>query len=40
MSSTTDVLWISVVRWMRGSGGVCQMCMCLARGGVGIEGGE
>ena len=25
---------------MRGVGGVCNMCMCLARGGVGREGGE
>ena len=24
---------------MRGVGGVCDMCMCLARGGVGKEGG-
>ena len=23
---------------MRGVGGVCDMCMCLARGGVGGEG--
>ena len=23
-----------------GVGGVCDMCMCLARGGVGGEGGE
>ena len=25
---------------MRGVGGVCEMCMCLARGGVGGEGGS
>ena len=25
---------------MRGVGGVCDMCMCLARGGVGGEVGE
>ena len=31
-SSAADVLWMSV---MRGVGGVCEMCMCLARGGVG-----
>ena len=37
LSSTVDVLEISVVR---GVGGVCDMCMCLARGGVGGEGGE
>ena len=33
LSSTGDVL-------VRGAGGVCDMCMCLARGGVGGEGGE
>ena len=31
-------LWMSVVRGMRGVGVVCEMCMCLARGGVGGEG--
>ena len=36
LSSTCDVLKMSVVR---GVGGVCDMCMCLARGGVGGEGG-
>ena len=35
VSSTADVLSMSVVRRMRGVGGVCEMCMCLARGGVG-----
>ena len=35
VSSTADVLWMSVVRGIRGIGGVCEMCMCLARGGVG-----
>ena len=34
LSSTCDVLEMSVVR---GVGGVCDMCMCLARGGVGGE---
>ena len=34
LSSTGDVLEMSV---MRGVGGVCDMCMCLARGGVGGE---
>ena len=34
LSSASDVLEISVVR---GIGGVCDMCMCLARGGVGGE---
>ena len=37
MSSATDVLWISVVRGIRGVGVVCEMCMCLARGGKGGE---
>ena len=37
LSSTGDVLEMSVVR---GVGGVCDMCICLARGGVGGEGGE
>ena len=30
--SVADVLWMSVVRGMRGVGGVCEMC--LARGSV------
>ena len=34
MSSAADVLGKSVVRGMRGVGGVCELCMCLARGGV------
>ena len=29
---------ISVVRGVRGVGGVCEMCKCLAQGGVGCEG--
>ena len=29
---------MSVLHGMRGVGGVCEMCMCLARGGVGGEG--
>ena len=37
LSSTGDVLDMSVVRCV---GGVCDMCMCLARGSVGGEGGE
>ena len=40
MSSAADVLGISVVHGMRGIGGVCEMCMCLARGVVGGERGE
>ena len=35
LSSTCDVLGMSVVRCV---GGVCDTCMCLARGGVGGEG--
>ena len=40
--SVDDVLWMSVVRGMRGVGGVCEMsmCMCLARSGVGGQGVE
>ena len=30
-----DVLWMNVVREMTGVNGVCEMCMCLAWGGVG-----
>ena len=37
LSSTDDVLEMSVAR---GVGGVCDMCMYLARGGVGGEWGE
>ena len=37
LSSAGDVLVMSVVR---GVGGVCDMCMYLARGGVGGVGGE
>ena len=37
MSNAADVLGMSMVRGMRGVGGVCEMCMCLARG---REGGE
>ena len=36
-SSVADVLWMSVGLGMRGVGGVCEMCMGLARGGVGGE---
>ena len=39
VSSSADVLWMSVVRGMRGVGGVCEMCMCLARGDVDGEMG-
>ena len=38
LSSACDVLEMSVVR---GVGGVCDMCMCLARGGwevLGVSG--
>ena len=37
LSNTGDVFEMGVVR---GVGGVCDMCMCLARAGVGGEGGE
>ena len=37
VSSASDVLWMSVIREMRGVGGVCEMCMCLAQGGMGGE---
>ena len=37
VSSAADVLWMSLVRVMRGVGGVCEMCM--ARGGVGRASG-
>ena len=37
LSSTGDVREINVVRCV---GGVCDMCMCLDRGGVGGEVGE
>ena len=37
LSSTCGVLEMSLVR---GVGGVCDMCMCLARGSVGGDGGE
>ena len=40
VSSAVDVLWMGVVSWMRGVGGVCETCMCLARGGVVGERGE
>ena len=40
VSSASDVLWMSVVRGMPGVGGVYEMSMCLARGGVVVEGGE
>ena len=38
VSIAADVLGMSVVRGMRGVGGVGEMCMCLARGSVGEEG--
>ena len=37
LSSTCDMLEMSVVRDVSGE---CDMCMCLARGGVGGEVGE
>ena len=40
VSSAADVLWVSVVRGMRGIGGVCEMCMGLAMGRRGCRRGE
>ena len=37
VSSAADVLWMSVVRVMRGVGAVCEMGMGFARGGLGGE---
>ena len=37
MISYLLILRMSVVRGIRGVGGVCETCMCLARGGVGGE---
>ena len=34
VSSAADVLGMSVVGEMRGVGGVCEMCMCLAQGSI------
>ena len=34
VSTTVDVLEMSVVRGVRGVGGVCEMCMCLVRDGT------
>ena len=38
VSSAADVLCMSVVRGIRGVGGVCEVCMSFARGGVVEEG--
>ena len=38
VSGTAEVLGMSVVRGMRGVGGVCEIFMYLARAGVGAEG--
>ena len=37
VSSAADVLGMAVVCRMTGVGGVCEMCMCLARGGEGSQ---
>ena len=34
VSSAADMLWMSVVRGMRGVGGVYEMCMCLSQADV------
>ena len=38
VSSTADVLVMSVWHGIREVGGVCEMCMCVALGGVGGDG--
>ena len=38
VSNAVDVLGMSVMYGVKGVGGVCEMCMCLAQGGVGGEG--
>ena len=38
VSSAADLLEMSMVCWMRGVDGVCEVCMCLARSGVRSEG--
>ena len=38
VSSADDVLEMSVVRGVIGVVGVCEMCMCLSRDGVGGVG--
>ena len=38
VSSAADMLGMRVVHGMREVGGVCEMCMCLARGDIGGEG--
>ena len=38
VSIAADVLEMSVVRRMRGVGVVCEMYMCLAKGGGGVRG--
>ena len=40
VSSTDGVLEMIVVRGVRGVGGMCEMCMCSARGGVAGNGDE
>ena len=40
VSSAADVPGLSMVRGMRGVGGVCEMCMCLAREEKGVSGCE
>ena len=32
VSSAAAMLWMSVVRGMRGVGGVCELCMCFSSG--------
>ena len=37
VSCAADVLGMSIVCGLRGVGGVCEMCMCMDRRGVGGE---
>ena len=38
--SAAHMPWMSVVRGLRGVGGVCELCTCLARGDLGGVEGE
>ena len=38
VSSAADMPGMSVLRWTRRVGGVCEIYMCLARGGIGGDG--
>ena len=38
VSNADDVLQVYAVRGVRGAGGVCEICICLVRDGVGGVG--